>query len=157
MPTTGIRGTLAGYGVIGAIQGICLGGPTGPHGSAYGFHLQFPVSRNNSTGTPTAPSIQIYGPGVWRFRWTIRVGTQTIRCACMQVGNGTPRPTMVVKANPDVGLNADVTGTAPSSATWVTIGPLTVTASAVGAVFVEFHNNYLAAYDTAYFDLLVAT
>lgn len=157
MPTAGVKGNNSATAIIGAIKGICLDCMTGPTFSTLGQHLNFAVTKSVSQGTPSAPSLAIAGPTLWQFRWQIRVGTQTIRCAVLQASNTTPRPTMTIKANPDVGLNADVVGTAPGGTTWVTIGPLSVTASAVGVVLVQLSNNKVDSYDTAYFDLIVAT
>jgi hypothetical protein len=95
--------------------------------------------------------------GMWRFRWAVRVGVNNIQVNCKQEVNGSPRPSMIVKANPDVGLNSDTTASAGSSTGWVVIGPITVTATAVGPVWVELHNNYQGAWATpAFFDHIVA-
>jgi hypothetical protein len=151
-----VKANKSGWGSIAVLQGINIGGQMGPI-TGNTLPLQALVARSDSQGTPSSPSIVLYGPTYWRFRWTIRVGTQTLRVSCLQAGNESPRPTMVIKANTDVGLNADVSGSAPSSTGWVVIGPLSVTANATGAVFVEFHNNYIGGYDFCYFDLLIAT
>jgi len=65
---------------------------------------------------------------------------------------------MVVKANSAVGLAADQTATAGASTGWVTVGPVSFTCTAAGAVWVELHNNYFGAYASpCFFDHIVAT
>lgn len=139
--------------VGGVIQPTCvnLSGVTGPNGSSTGLSLQSMVFRNDAEGNPAPPSLELRHPNFWRFRWALRIGTQTLRIQVKQVSNTNPRPSMVIKANPAVGLLADVSGSAPSGVDWVTIGPLVVTATAAGAVWVELHNNKVDAYDSAFF------
>jgi hypothetical protein len=58
-----------------------------------------------------------------------------------QAANASPRPSMVVKANPAIGLNTDTTGTAAAGAGWIVIGPITVNPTSDGATWVELRNN----------------
>lgn len=100
------------------------------------------ASRNNLEGDPAPPCLQLNaGRDYWRFRWIVETGARTISINVKQTENVSPRPTLVVKANPDIGVNADVTETAPSGTGWVTIGPAAINPTSDGAVWVEVWNN----------------
>jgi len=96
---------------------------------------------------------------MWRFRWRVRTGARSIQVNVKQAVNISPRPSLIVKANPGIGINADVTGTAASNTGWVVIGPVNITPSSDGAVWVELWNNYDAQVYQApcYFDHIFAT
>lgn len=136
------------------------GGPVGPFPPIYIRSIQLdqeiiPMGGQDAVeGTPTAPSLRLDALGVWKFRWTVPIGTRTISISVKQAVNASPRPTLIVKANASIGVNADVTGTAPSGTSWVTIGPVTITPSSAGAVWVELWNNLDRQIGTApcYFD-----
>jgi len=131
--TIGIRGALTkaiadltpvarqvGLGLI--MCGIALGG------------------KDTGTGSPT-PSMRLDACSRFRFRWRVATGTRTVQCQVMQVVNATPRPTIIVKANPSLGINADVVATAGAGTGWITAGPVTIAPSSNGAVWVEVWNN----------------
>lgn len=157
MPTTAVRANTSGYGVINAVAGVCLDCMTGPVGATLGQHLGLMVSRSDSQGTPSVPSLAIHGVGLYQFRWVIRVGTQTIRIQCKEILDLTPRPTLTVLKDSALGINSDQVATAPSGADWKTIGPLSISATAVGVALVQLKNNVVSQYTDCYFDLLVAT
>lgn len=141
--------------IVGALRGICLGGPTSySSDTTFGRHLQVGVRKELVEGNPSAPCLALDYPGFWRFRWQLISGTQTLSCYAKQVSNvAGKRPTMVIKANASIGVAADVPGTAGAGTGWVKIGPLTVVATAPGAVWVELWNNDTDTfYSTAYFD-----
>lgn len=142
-----VKGNYGGPGVVGALKAICIGGPTGPTGSTLGWHLRSGVQQSNTEGTPATPSLLIGQPGQWRFRWAVKSGSQTISISVKQPSAVTPYPTMTVKANPAIGVNVDVVGTSAGGAGWLTIGPLTVTATGIGVVWVELSNNDTGTYD----------
>lgn len=98
--------------------------------------------KNTSEGDPSQPSLELIANGVWRFRWVVQSGTRGVSVNVKQSVNYSPRPSIIVKANPDIGVNADVTATAGSGTGWVTIGPANITPSSAGAVWVELHANY---------------
>lgn len=154
-----VRGNTSGPGVIGHMRGISLGGPVSINGdSTFGRSLQVGVVENFVDGSPSAPCLQLSIPGFWRFRWSVKPGDRTIRVSARQAANLAPRPSMVVTANPSAGIPTDLTATAASSTGWVTIGPITFTATAAGVVWVELHNNCVSLYDTpALFDHIIAT
>jgi hypothetical protein len=108
--------------------------------------------RNNTEGDPAQPSLQITsGKAKWRFRWIVAAGARTLSIKVKQQDISEARPTLIVKANPDIGVNADVTETAPAGDGWVTIGPAAITPSSDGAVWVEIWNN-VDGLLPAYFD-----
>lgn len=146
-------------GVIGALQGIAIGGPTSMFGDGtFGRHLQVGVLRNNTEGNPAQPSLQLDIPGMWRFRWGVIAGPRTIRVNVKQVVNASPRPTLIVRANSAVGLNSDLTVTAGSSTGWIVLGPASFTATAAGPLWVELWNNYHGQYQTpCFFDHIIST
>lgn len=154
-----IRGNISGPGVIGYLRGLCLGGPTSVNGDGnFGRHLIPNITESLTEGNPAVPSISIGEPGFWRFRWGVKTGVRTIRIDVKQVVNTNPRPTIVVKANAAIGVATDQTATAASSTGWTTIGPITITATADGVLWVELHNNCVSAFATpAFFDHIVAT
>jgi len=150
-------GALSGVGgSIGALQCLATNGTSYLSDGTFGRHMQVGVLRNNSIGNPAQPSLQLDIPGFWRFRWSVRAGSRTIQINCLQAANGSPRPTMVVKAATGI-LATDQTGTAGSSTGWVVIS-VSFTALADGALWVELHNNYYGLFGTpTYFDHIVAT
>jgi hypothetical protein len=103
--------------------------------------MQLGVIQNTVDGYPSAPSIQLTIHGFWRFRWTVTPGARTISVQVKQAANSTPYPTIIVRKNASIGISADVTGTSPGGTGWVTIGPVTVTPSSEGVVWVELWNN----------------
>ena len=106
-------------------------------------------ARDNTEGNPAQPSLRMDSRGVFRMRWKVLPGTRTITVSVKQAVNLSPRPTIVVRANPDIGVNSDVTETAPGGASWVTIGPATVTPSSAGVLAVELRANYDGQYQQA--------
>lgn len=155
----GVRGNKSNLGQIGVLNGIWIGGPTSLFSdTAFGRHLALNIEISNTEGDPATPSLKVAEPGFWRFQWGLRTGTQTIQILCKQVVNASPRPSMVVKANAAIGVNADITTSAPAGAGWVTIGPVSVTATGEGAVWVELWNNYELAFETpTFFDQIATT
>lgn len=142
---------------LSAIQGFHLGGMTGPSGASDGTLYQFGIAINNTEGLPAPPSLLLPQLGYWRFRWVLHTSINTIQVDVKQAANVAVRPSMTVKANPACGVNADSSSSAASDAGWVTIGPLTVSPSGVGAVFVEFHNNVVTQYADCFWKNLVIT
>ena len=148
--------------VIGALQGISLGGPTSINGDGtFGRHLQVGVTQSMSDGNPAAPCLSLDIPGMWRFRWVVKAGTRTINVNVKQAGTiftSSLRPTVVVKANPNIGLNTDISGSAVASQGWVTIGPISFIATTSGVTWVELHNNNTNEINTpTLFDHIVTT
>jgi hypothetical protein len=146
----------ATVGSVGVLRGITLGGPSTWTGEgSFGRHLQVGVQRNDADGSPNVPCIQITYPGFWRFRWSVATGTRNISLQVKQARNLAPYPTFIVKKNSAVGLGSDAVATSPGGAGWVTIGPLTLTFTATGVVWVELWNNIEHTNSPALFDHLV--
>lgn len=146
---------------IGILQGINLGGVTGPlSNSSGGMCLKPMVVRNNTEGTPGPPCLELQGPTMFHFRWSLHSGQNVLTIQCKQVVNANPRPSVIVKANPSCGVNSDVIASAPAGTGWVTV---TVTVNATcstttdNAVIVELWNNYIASYQSAFFDNISST
>lgn len=167
-PTPTMRNGVGIQGVIGALKGITLGGPTSYLGDGtFGRHMQTGVTENFDEGNPTAPCLQLTYPGFWRFRWSIKPGLRSIYIQTKQphfLSGSVPYvnvfypPTLIVKANSTVGLNTDLIGTAPVEQGWVQIGPVSFTATAVGPVWVELWNNNTNEHNTpCLFDRIIAT
>lgn len=112
--------------------------------------------RNNNEGDPAQPSLELVGRGFFRFRWTVVAGTREITIEVKQVINASPRPSLIVRANPSIGVNSDVEESAGSGTGWVTIGPATITPTSNGAVWVELHANYDAP-ESSYWDTLTVS
>jgi len=115
--------------------------------------------KDTSEGDPSQPSLRMDARGVYRFRWAFASGARTVAVNVKQEVNASPRPTLVVKANPAIGIAADVIETAGSSTNWITIGPANISPSADGATWVELHANYDGQYMSApcYWDHIETT
>jgi hypothetical protein len=146
-------------GKIGHVQGICIG-PTSIAGDdSFGVrHMQVGILRNNTEGNPAPPCLEIAQPGMWRFKWSIKIGQRRISVRTKQVAYyPNQRPSIVIKANPDIGIPSDIIVTADVSTDWVTIGPVVFTATAIGMTYVELRNNLAGELSSAYFDHIVAS
>jgi hypothetical protein len=111
-------------------------------------------------GNPAAPCLRLDANGIWKFRWALPVGQHTISVNVMQAVNLNPRPSLAIRANPAIGILADIESFAPPSATWTMIGPVNVTTTtATGATWVELRCNLdsnIGAFP-CYFDHIVKT
>lgn len=153
---------MADLGTIGQLG--CL-----TKGTAVSFPLNFRcvvaggnymvVGGKDTTEGNAQPSLRLDAKGVWRFRWNVASGTRTVQVDCKQALNLSPYPSLVVKANPSIGVNSDETGTAAAGSGWKTIGPVTINPSSAGSVWVELRANYDGQYGTApcYFDNVSTT
>jgi hypothetical protein len=120
--------------------------------------LETGLTRSLSEGSPSASSLKLDEPIMWRFRWSVTAGTRTISVRAKQsVTTVSQRPTMTVKANSNIGVNSDLPATASISSDWVTIGPISFLATAAGVVWVELRNNAYYSNTPAYFDHIVVT
>ena len=115
--------------------------PMGYRRIMYNADFQVTGGETLTDGFPTPPSLRLDSLGKWRFRWGFSAGTRTISVSVKQVVNQSPRPSMIIKNNPSIGVASDVVTVAPSGAGWVTIGPTTITPTVTGAVWVELWNN----------------
>ena len=151
MPITvsGSLGNKVDAGKIGILKSLNLGGPV---------VFVSGIFEELTDGSPAAPSMRIDIPNSWRFRWVVRTGTHTIQVNTKQVVNLSPRPSLIVRSNPSIGIPSDITAVAPGGTGWVTVGPITVNPTSTGAVFVDMVNNCIGQTNTpAYFDHIVTT
>lgn len=140
------------------LKGISVLGGTSWDGiSSIGRHLQVGASESLSQGYISPPSLQLSAPGFWRFRWTVTAGTHTVSAYVMQPANLAPFPTLTVQANPAIGVNSDVTVTAPGGGGWVLMGPASITASLEGVLWVLLWNNLCVANSPAYYGQISVT
>lgn len=120
------EGTLLGT-QMGIFCGVHVGGEMSP--------LLLDATRNDTSGNPTASSQSHPRPGIFKdIWWKVRAGQRKFSIDC-NYGGGTPRPRIILKANPALGIPADLISTAPAGAGWVTI-LLTVTVYATGVLSV---------------------
>lgn len=129
--------------VVGCLTGICLGNNSPNGDDGMGLRSFSPsITQSFDAGNPSSPCLEISQPGYWRFRWVVKPGQRRISVRVKQIkAFPNMRPTMVIKSNPLVGLNSDAIVTAPYGIDWTVIGPYVFTATNIGLVFVELHNN----------------
>lgn len=143
-----------------SLLSLSLGGYNTSTGDGRGLprQLAIGISRSDTEGYPTPPSLCLSRPGMWRFRWAVIAGGRSITVKVKQAVNAAPYPTMVIKANAACGVLSDVVGTSPGGAGWVSIGPIVATATVDGVLWVEFWNNYnRTSFAPAYFDQIIVT
>lgn len=112
--------------------------------------------REAVEGNPTL-CLRIDTVAVYKLYWPVASGSRTFRVDVKQALNFSPRPRVTIKANSDIGVVADVTGSAGSSATWVTIGPLAAAPSSNGVLEVWLENLYEGGDDPIYWDNIIVT
>jgi len=147
--------------VTGYLRGISLGGPTSQEGDdGYGArHLQTAITRSYVEGNPSTPCLELTTNGIFRFRWVVKAGLRSVSVLTKQIKifNAVSRPSITIKANSNIGLNADLTSYAPISSDWITIGPVSFTSTGIDATWVELRNNLMMDNAPAYFDHIVVT
>jgi len=103
--------------------------------------LCFGAGRSNTEGNPATPSLQLRYPSVFKFRWAVRAGTRSIQVNVKQAINTSPRPQLIVRANPAIGVASDQSATAGSGTGWIVVGPVTVSPTTAGVLHVELVSN----------------
>lgn len=163
MPTsTGIRDRVATAGIIlapstkktgarlgnwGVLRGFAFGSPTNIDGKGchFGRHITNGILENTTDGSPSSPCLQVtYPNSFFRFKWSVKAGTHSISVLAKQVANTAPYPSMIVRANPAIGLSSDQVASASGGTGWGTIGPIIATFTGVGVLYVELWNNCIA-------------
>lgn len=122
--------------------------------------MVYGMKQNNTEGSPGSPSLELELPSKFRFRWVVRPGVRTISVMAKQnltCSIENQRPSIVVKANSNVGLLYDVSGSAQTGSNWVTIGPISFTSTGTDVVYVELINNLQYSNQSAYFDHIMVT
>jgi hypothetical protein len=147
--------------MVPVLKGIAMGAPGSANGDdGFGMiNYVFGMSKDTTEGSPGAPCIRMQYPSMFRFRWVVKPGQRriAIRAKQAKIYSTIQRPSLIVKANPSVGIPSDIVAYAPDSSDWVLIGPTIFTATGTGMVFVEIHNNLLMSDSPAFFDHIVAT
>jgi hypothetical protein len=113
----------------------------------------FALGGLDATAGNPAPSLKLK-VGRWPVRLAVKSGSRTLKVDVRQPDAAAERPVLRVKANPDIGLAADVSATAGSATDWQTL-TLNFTATADGGVRVELENP--APGKPCWFDNLVLT
>ena len=98
---------------------------------------QWPGGRDESDGSPASPCLRVLGGGVFRFRIPVDAGVRSISVKCREASTLAPRPVLRICENAEIGLLAPIEATAPAGTGWVTVGPVTFSASVKGGVVVE--------------------
>lgn len=98
--------------------------------------------RNNTEGTPSPPSLRFDVRGICNFRWVVKPGTRSFSVDVKQAVNVSPRPRVTIVANPTIGVNSSTRVSAGSGTSWVTIGPIVITPTSKGAVWVIIESPY---------------
>lgn len=86
---------------------------------------------DQAIGNP-APSLKVIS-GLWPARLAVKSGSRTISVDVLQPVSSAVRPKLIVKANPSIGLNSDLTAVATTITVWQTLS-LQFTATVNGAV-----------------------
>lgn len=134
-------------GQTSAQKGLGFASPTSYlSDGSFGRHMQTGVNKETTLGSPTSPSLRLDYNGFWRFRWVVKGGNRSISVLAQQNSTGSVnRPSMVIKSNSNVGINFDLSASAADGSGWITMGPITFTATSGSqdTVWVELHNNNL--------------
>jgi hypothetical protein len=100
--------------------------------------MPYALGGLDATAGNPAPSFQNRG-GAWSVRLAVKSGARTVKVDVRQPDVAAARPVLRVKANPDIGLAADMSATASAATDWQTV-TLNFTATADGGVRVELEN-----------------
>jgi hypothetical protein len=111
------------------------------------------AGRSDTEGSPAPASMNLAVRSALRSRANVKAAARSMRIDVKQAVNLIPHPTLVIRRNPAVGLEEDVTATASAGTGWVTI-TASFTAAADGAVWFEPGNN-LDGHFPCHFDNLV--
>lgn len=124
------------------------------HAEPSAERLALNAGRDNAEGTSTQPSLYLPQGGLIRLRIPVAAGSRAVTVKARQPSGLLPRPTARLLPNAAIGLNAEVSATAPAGPGWVSIGPLTFTATANGGVFVELFAPWSGGESGCWFDAL---
>lgn len=119
--------------------------------------LALGAGRDDIEGSAAATSLYLPKGGVIRLRIPIAAGSRSVTIKAKQPSVTLPRPSARLVANADIGLNADLSGSAPAGSDWVTIGPLMFTATAKGGVMIELFAPWSGGESGCWFDSLTVT
>lgn len=137
--------------ISGANRAGSLGSIRTPTGG-WGQVCWADTGRDNAIGN-TAPGLKVGCGVVLRFALPVSAGTRTLTVDAYQNTPSAARPFVRLKANPSIGIPADITSVAGANTGWIAIGAITLAPTFAGGVWVELWNP--ARYPWfAYFDNL---
>ena len=119
--------------------------------------LALGAGRDDTEGSAAAPSLYLPKGGVIRLRIPVAAGSRSVTIKAKQLSATLPRPSARLVANADIGLNADLSGSAPAGSDWVVIGPLAFTATLKGGVMIELFAPWSGGESGCWFDSLTVT
>jgi hypothetical protein len=142
--------------VVGYNQGLSLGGPASVYGRDTGYpdrYLQIGQAKSTTEGSPSAPCLNLQHKGMWRFRWVVSPGLRSVSILCkQQMAVAGTTPSIIIRSNPNVGLNNDISGSALVTNDWSVIGPVSFTSTGTDVMWVEIWNNSNNDYSNVFFD-----
>jgi hypothetical protein len=105
--------------------------------------------RDNTIGNPTPPSLQIQGNYYKKtYSWPVSAGVQTISIDVKRnVAVPNYAPSLTVRTNAALGINADVVAEASATTEWTTIGPISLPTTVDGVITVDFEVPYPGKYN----------
>jgi len=119
----------------GTGQGTMMSLWTGMVDTGHPDGFQADATRNDASGNPAAPSQSQPRPGTLKdIIWKVRTGARKLSIDC-NYGGGNPAPRLIIKANPALGVPADVIKAAPALSGWVTVS-IEVAVYATGVLWV---------------------
>lgn len=96
--------------------------------------------RDTSDGVGEPPCLLMVLPGTYEFLWPVDSGLRTLSVWCKHSGHA-PRPRVVIKRNPEIGVMADIVTEASNILDWHQIS-VSVNPTALGVL--EVHLEMLA-------------
>lgn len=119
------------------------------------------ATQSLSVGNPYPPSLELHGKTFHRFRWALTSGDHTIRVNALQAysSSASDRPSIYITQNQAIGITSSIEVFADTgSAGWTTIGPVPLTSTTKGGVWVELRSNCTVYHNNpCYFDTIVTT
>lgn len=116
--------------------------------------MAFGASRADDEGASGAPCLKMTRGSRIRLRIPVAIGARTISVKVKQDSPSTPLPKLLVKANPEIGVNADLEATAGAGSGWKTVGPIAFTATQNGGVLIELVSSFIGV-GACYWDDIV--
>ncbi len=114
------------------------------------------ASRADDEGASGAPCLKMTRGSRLRLRVPVAQGARAISVKVKQDTPATPLPKLIVKANPEIGLAADLEATAPAGSGWKTCGPVSFTSIQNGGVWIELAASFIGVGACYWDDITVA-
>lgn len=110
------------------------------------------TSKSVADGVPS-PCVAVRGRygRAWRLRVPVKTGTYSVSCKVKPESAGAARPSVAILENQEIGI-AGQTATAGAGSGWMTVGPMTFTATGDGGIEVELRTGDSEFEATALFD-----